>query len=87
MEDGQVARDDYDKVAMTASLACTDSANAALALAAKATNATYVSTLTAFKGSKGTTDDTSLLASDGDHPDAAGHALIARTIADVFPEG
>ncbi|HEX3610552.1 MAG TPA: SGNH/GDSL hydrolase family protein [Sporichthyaceae bacterium] len=87
MEDGAVASKDYDKTAMTASLACTASTNAALALAAKATNATYVSTLTAFKGSKGTKDDTDLLASDGDHPDAAGHALIARTIAAVFPKG
>jgi acyl-CoA thioesterase I len=87
MEDGAVAAKDYDATAMAASLASTASVNDALAAATKAAKATYVSTLTAFKGPNGTNDDTGLLASDGDHPDAAGHQLIARTIYAVLPNG
>jgi lysophospholipase L1-like esterase len=87
MEDGAVAAKDYDATAMAASLASTTYVNDALAAAAKETNATYVSTLTAFKGPNGTNDDTALLAADGDHPDAAGHQLIARTIYAVLPNG
>ncbi len=87
MEDGAVAAKDYDATAMAASLASTTYVNDALAAAAKANNALYVSTLTAFKGPSGTNDDTTLLAADGDHPDAAGHQLIARTIYAVLPNG
>jgi len=87
MEDGAVAAKDYDATAMAASLASTTYVNDALAAAAKAGNAIYVSTLTAFKGPAGTNDDTALLAPDGDHPDAAGHQLIARTIYAVLPKG
>ena|GEM_PF-436760 len=87
MEDGEVAAKDYDATAMAASLACTTYTNDALAAAAKEANATYVSTLTAFKGPSGTNDDTNLLAPDGDHPNAAGHQLIARTISAVLPNG
>lgn len=32
-------------------------------------------------------DDTALPGPDGNHPNAAGHALIARTIDAVLPEG
>jgi lysophospholipase L1-like esterase len=87
MEDGAVAARDYDATAMAASLASTTYVNDALAAAAKANKAIYVSTLTAFKGPNGTNDDTALLAPDGDHPDAAGHQLIARTIYAVLPNG
>jgi lysophospholipase L1-like esterase len=87
MEDGAVAAKDYDAAAMAASLACTSAVNDALAVAAKAAGATYVSTYTAFKGSNGTNDPSALLAADGDHPDAAGHQLIARTIYAVLPTG
>jgi len=87
MEDGAVAARDYDPPAMAASVACTTYVNQALAVAAKATNALYVSTYTAFKGADGTADPTSLLAPDGDHPDAAGHQLIARTIYAALPTG
>jgi lysophospholipase L1-like esterase len=87
MEDGAVAAKDYDATAMAASLACTTYTNDALAAAAKASNALYVSTLTAFKGPNGSNDDTNLLAADGDHPNAAGHQLIAQTISAVLPKG
>jgi lysophospholipase L1-like esterase len=87
MEDGAVARQDYDAPTMAASIACTASTNSALALAAKATGADYVSTYTAFKGAKGTTDDTNLLMPDGDHPNPTGHQVIAKAIAAVYPSG
>ena len=85
MEDGAVAAKDYDKPTMAAAISSTTYVNDALALAAKATGAIYVSTFTAFKGPAGTNDDTALLASDGDHPNAAGHQLIAKTIDAVLP--
>jgi len=87
MEDGAVAARDYDAPAMAASVACTTSVNGALAVAAKATNAVYVSTYTALKGPNGSDDPTSLLAADGDHPDAAGHQVIAKAIYDALPRG
>jgi len=87
MEDGAVAAKDYDATAMAASIACTASTNQALLLAAKATGATYVSTYTAFKGVNGAKDDTDLLQPDGDHPDPAGHQVIAQAIAAVYPRG
>jgi lysophospholipase L1-like esterase len=51
--------------------------NAQIAATAKHDGATYVDIFTPFKGSSGTRNDTSLLASDGDHPNAAGHRKIA----------
>jgi lysophospholipase L1-like esterase len=87
MEDGAVAAKDYDPTAMAASIACTSAVNDALSVAAKATGALYLSTYTAFKGPSGTNDPTGLLAADGDHPNAAGHQLIARTIYAALPTG
>ena len=87
MEDGAVAAKDYDAPTMAASLASTNYVNDALAVAAKATGALYVSTYTAFKGPSGANDPTGLLAADGDHPNASGHQLIARTIFTVLPSG
>jgi lysophospholipase L1-like esterase len=87
MEDGAVAAKDYDVPTMRASLECTASTNSALALAAKATGAAYVSTYTAFKGAQGTKDDTALLMPDGDHPNPTGHQVIAKAIAAVYPSG
>ena len=87
MEDGAVAARDYDPPTMAASVASTNYVNDALAVAARATGALYVSTYTAFKGPAGTNDPTGLLAADGDHPNAAGHQLIARTIYTVLPSG
>ncbi|MCA1846310.1 MAG: SGNH/GDSL hydrolase family protein [Actinobacteria bacterium] len=87
MEDGAVAARDYDPETMAASVASTNYVNDALAVAAKATGALYLSTYTAFKGPAGANDPTALLASDGDHPNAAGHQLIARTIYAALPKG
>lgn len=53
--------------------------NAVIASVAAAHGGRYVDIYAPFKGD-GSRDDTGLLAADGDHPDAAGHALIARTL-------
>jgi lysophospholipase L1-like esterase len=86
-EDGAVARQQYDPTTMDASIGCTVSVNTALALAAKASGAGYVSTYTAFKGADGKKDDTNLLLSDGDHPNAEGQLVIAQAVAAVYPKG
>ena len=54
--------------------------NAALAKIAARAHLQYADLYAPFKGD-GSRDDTALLASDGDHPDADGHALIAAVIA------
>jgi lysophospholipase L1-like esterase len=51
-----------------------------IAAAAAAQGATYVDLVTPFHGADGTADATALLAPDGDHPDAQGHAVIARAL-------
>ncbi|GAA0944848.1 hypothetical protein GCM10009554_39300 [Kribbella koreensis] len=77
--DGQVARDRYTPDGIEASFALTRATNAATADAARSDGATYVDIFTAFE--KPGQDVTTLLAPDGDHPNAAGHALIARSLA------
>lgn len=57
----------------------TKAANAAICSAAGTAGATCVDLYAPFKGD-GDSDDTRLLASDGDHPDAAGAALIAEEL-------
>jgi lysophospholipase L1-like esterase len=49
------------------------------AAAAQVDSVTFVDLYRPFKGA-GDRDDTALLAADGDHPNAAGHRLIAATI-------
>jgi lysophospholipase L1-like esterase len=61
--------------------AVTRAVNRRIAAAAQAHGGTYVDLFTPFRGRNGTNDCTGLLAADGDHPDADGHALIARTLA------
>jgi lysophospholipase L1-like esterase len=87
MEDGAVAQKNYDAAERRAATLATTYLNDALAAAAKAADATYVSTLTAFKGKDGRTDPTPLLESDGDHPNAAGHKKIADAITAALPRG
>lgn len=77
MRDGKVGLRTYGAWGESKAVQATTYANQGLARAASATGATLVSTYTAFKGSRGTGDPTALLASDGDHPNARGHALIA----------
>jgi lysophospholipase L1-like esterase len=50
---------------------------------ARATRSSYVDLRTAFRGPDGTWDETHLLASDGDHPNAEGHQRIAQAVADT----
>jgi lysophospholipase L1-like esterase len=50
---------------------------------AEQTGSAYVDLRAAFKGPDYTDDETALLADDGDHPNAAGHRLIASTVEHV----
>ena len=56
--------------------------NAAIAHIAAQHQMLYADLYTPFKGA-GSGDDTALLAPDGDHPNAAGHHLIAHAIAAI----
>jgi lysophospholipase L1-like esterase len=79
-QDGDVARRAYGESGLRASLQLTRRANAAIQSVATAAGARYVDLYQPFEESG--RDVTSLMAADGDHPDAAGHALIARTLLD-----
>lgn len=59
--------------------------NAQVCKAARQAGATCVSLYAPFKGEDGSQDPTSLLAPDGDHPDAAGHQLIASALLASTP--
>jgi lysophospholipase L1-like esterase len=63
------------------SVALTRAENDQIEATAEQNGATYVDIFTPFKGSSGTRNDTSLLAADGDHPNAAGQRKIAATLA------
>lgn len=84
--DGRVA----DKAERPGYLAWSDTvtrrANTAIAQVAGAQDATLVDLYPPFKGDGGS-DPTALLASDGDHPDAAGTALISRTVLAAYEAG
>ncbi|MFI7231930.1 SGNH/GDSL hydrolase family protein [Nonomuraea angiospora] len=60
--------------------------NRTLAGAAAARGARYVDVYGPFKGD-GSRDDTPLLAADGDHPNAAGHRVIADSILAALAAG
>ncbi|WP_328999987.1 SGNH/GDSL hydrolase family protein [Kribbella sp. NBC_00709] len=81
-KDGDVAKRQYTASGRVASDQLTVRTNGAIAAVARANDATYVDIYTPFEDS---TDITGLLASDGDHPNAAGHALIARTLLAATP--
>jgi len=86
-EDGKVGREDYGKDGVQAAESATRWANHALQDAARSGQAVYVSTYEAFKGPHGHKDPTPLLADDGDHPNAAGHRVLARTVYEPVPKG
>lgn len=80
--DGAVAREHGPGYVATSD-SLTRLVNSEIATAAGAAGATYVDLYRPFKGD-GDVDDTPLLAPDGDHPSAAGHALIARLLAQAL---
>lgn len=83
--DGRVAAQRYDPDEVRESAEATRYANDALRAAAQQTGATFVPTAAAFHGDDGGRDPTGLLAPDGDHPNAAGHAAIAALIPPLPP--
>lgn len=78
VKDGRVGRLAYGAWGVQKAAQATTYADRALGWAAHDAGAILVSTYVPFKGVHGTIDPTSLLASDGDHPNARGHAVIAR---------
>ncbi|MGW7683009.1 SGNH/GDSL hydrolase family protein [Kribbella sp. NPDC054772] len=81
-QDGDVAARQYPTSGRVASDQLTLRTNAAIAAAAAADDAMYVDIYTPFEHSG---NITSLLADDGDHPNAAGHALIAKILLAATP--
>lgn len=80
-EDGSVAKQASGTSGLQASLALTRTVNAALRSLSSSGGARYVDLFTPFEHDGRDVD--SLLASDGNHPDASGHRLIARILLDV----
>jgi lysophospholipase L1-like esterase len=80
-EDGQVAHRAFGAAGLQASLELTRRVNAAICSVSTTAQAHYVDLFEPFQ-SRGRDID-SLLASDGDHPDGAGHRLIAKTLVDA----
>jgi Ca2+-transporting ATPase len=64
--------------------ALTAEVNRLIRTQAEATHSIYVDLLTAFRGPDQSWDETHLLASDGDHPNAAGHRRIADATEDAI---
>lgn len=79
-EDGNVADADYSAAGRAASLELTAAVNRVIKATADATQATYVDLSAPFKGAAGDHDATPLLADDGDHPNSAGHRVIAQAL-------
>ena len=78
-EDGAVADADYGPGFASWSDAVTIAANVQICRAADVIGAPCVDLYRPFNGS-GSKDPTPLLAEDGDHPNAAGHAAIAKAL-------
>ncbi len=79
-EDGAVARRRFPAAGRRATQRLTLLVNQALARASRQTGATYVGLYAPFEGPPTHGDPTPLLGPDGDHPNAAGQALIARRL-------
>jgi acyl-CoA thioesterase-1 len=85
VKDGAVGLAEYGATGEQSAVQATRITNAALRRAAAASGARYVTTTPVFKGRSRTQDPTALLASDGDHPDAAGHEAIADAVYAAQP--
>jgi lysophospholipase L1-like esterase len=85
--DGRVGLESYGAAGLALANTATRYANRGLAQAAENTASRYVDSSPAFKGPDGTEDPTPLLAPDGDHPNAAGHARIALRLLRALPNG
>ncbi len=83
-EDGDVAAADRGSAYLRWSDGLTRCLNARIEAAARSHGAVPVDLYGPFKGA-GDVDPTPLLADDGDHPDAAGHAVIARVLLTALP--
>lgn len=79
-EDGTVADRDYSAGGKAASDDLTRAVNGIITAAATSAGVLPVDLYRPFRGLTGETDPSDLLADDGDHPNAAGHRLIARTL-------
>ncbi|BFU44495.1 SGNH/GDSL hydrolase family protein [Krasilnikovia sp. MM14-A1004] len=86
VEDGDVAKADYDDDRVADAASATRYADDALRRAAAAGGAAYLDTSAAFKGADGQANPTGLLAEDGDHPNARGQAAIAAAVYEVLPD-
>jgi lysophospholipase L1-like esterase len=65
---------------MNVGIALTQRVNTVIAATAAAASFRYVDLYAPFRGRSGARDDSDLLADDGDHPNAAGHRLIAAEL-------
>jgi lysophospholipase L1-like esterase len=79
-EDGSVADHDYGTKGRVESDRLTLAVNDVIQRQAEQAGTTYVDLVTPFKGPRGGEDPSDVLADDGDHPNAAGHQLIAQTL-------
>lgn len=79
-ESGDVARSRYPKAGINATRKLTLQVNKILRAATNISAFTYVDLLAPFNGPASKGDITTLLAPDGDHPNAAGHSLIAQQL-------
>lgn len=77
-EDGDVARQIHGDAFLDWSDAVTAAVNSQIRSQGMAHDDQFVDVYPAFKGDGGDRDPTGLLASDGDHPNAAGEAAITK---------
>lgn len=78
-KDGQVGAA-FGATYMSVNTRLTAQVNAVLKAAATRASVAYIDLVQPFRGADGDSDDTNLLAADGDHPNAAGHARIAQAL-------
>jgi lysophospholipase L1-like esterase len=83
-QDGDVGTAENGSAFQSWSDTLTRAESAQVCAAARQAGATCVSLYAPFKGN-GSVNPTSLLAADGDHPNAAGHQLIASTLLAATP--